>query len=134
MLNGTGATKGSFTAPNVTVRDSSNPVQRGYLFPVCAGRVRQADHFSSSLPPITTGAKTWISLDSSGGRRHYGCFHMDDFFEALPPGMTFTSVGNQATITGTATTPGTYNFTIHVVDGNTGNLQQTLSNPMTLVV
>jgi len=32
MLNGTGATKGSFTVPNVTVRDSSNPVQRATYF------------------------------------------------------------------------------------------------------
>ncbi|HXT24047.1 MAG TPA: putative Ig domain-containing protein [Candidatus Eisenbacteria bacterium] len=131
MLNGTGATKGSFTAPNVTVRDSSNPVQRATYFQFVLDVYGKLTILSSSLPPITTGAQTWISLDSSGGG---GGFTWTISSGALPPGMTFTSVGNQATITGTATTPGTYNFTIHVVDENTGNLQQTLSNPMTLVV
>src|SRR5262249_29982697 len=35
---------------------------------------------------------------------------------------------------GSPTAPGSYNFTLHVVDGNTGNLQQTLSQPLTLTV
>jgi hypothetical protein len=113
------------------VRDSSNPVQRATYFQFVLDVYGKLTILSSSLPPITTGAQTWISLDSSGGG---GGFTWTISSGALPPGMTFTSVGNQATITGTATTPGTYNFTIHVVDENTGNLQQTLSNPMTLVV
>jgi hypothetical protein len=134
-LNGTGVTNGSFTAPNVTVHDSSNPIQRASYFQFVLDVYGKLTILSSSLPPITTGAKTWISLDrSGGGGGTSGAFTWTISSGALPPGMNFTSVGNQATITGTATTPGTYNFTIHVVDGNTGSLQQTLSYPMTMVV
>lgn len=134
-LSGIGVTNGSFTTPNVTVRDSSNPIQRATYFQFVLDVYGKLTILSSSLPAITTGAKTWISLDSAGGGGGTsGAFTWTISSGALPPGMNFTSVGNQATITGTATTPGTYNFTIHVVDGNTGSLQQTLSYPMMMVV
>jgi hypothetical protein len=133
-LSGTGVTNGSFTAPNMTVRDSSNPIQSAAYFQFVLDVYGKLTILSSSLPPITTGAKTWISLDSAGGGGTSGAFTWTISSGALPPGMNFTSVGNQPTITGTATTPGTYNFTIHVVDGNSGSLQQTLSYPMTMVV
>ena len=135
MLSGTGVTNGSFTAPNVIVHDSSNPLQSASYFHFVLDVYGKLTILSSSLPPITTGAKTWISLDSAGGGGGTsGAFTWTITSGALPPGMNFTSAGNQATITGTATTTGTYNFTIHVVDGNAGSLQQTLSYPMTMVV
>jgi Putative Ig domain len=134
-LSGMGATNGSFTNPNVTVRDSSNPIQLATYFQFVLNVYGKLTILSSSLPPITTGVRTWISLNSAGGSGGTsGAFSWTISSGALPPGMNFTSTGNQATITGTATTLGTYNFTIHVVDGNTGALQQTLSYPMTMVV
>ena len=134
-LSGTGTTNGSFTNPNVTVRDSSNPMQFANYFQFVLDVYGKLTILSSSLPPITTGVKTWISLNSAGGGGGTsGTFTWTISSGALPPGMNFTATGNQATITGTATTPGTYNFTIHIVDGNTGSLQQTLSYPMTMVV
>jgi hypothetical protein len=134
-LSGTGVTSGSFSNPNVTVHDSSNPVQGATYFQFVLDIYGKLSILTSSLPPITTGATTWMSLVSAGGGGGTsGAFTWTISAGALPPGMMFTTVGNQATITGAATTPGIYNLTIHVVDGNTGSLQQTLSYPMTLLV
>jgi hypothetical protein len=81
----------------------------------------------TTLPTATAGIPyTPNTIQESGGTAP---FTWSIFAGALPPGLTLTTSGAAGgTISGTATTAGTYNFTVKIVDknGNYGTQQFSL--------
>ncbi len=71
---------------------------------------------TQSLPSATVGSPYSATLTATGGLPPYTWSIISG---SLPPGLSLDTSGN---ITGTPTTPGTYNFTVQVVDpiGNVG--------------
>ncbi len=110
----TGSTAGqsSFT---VTVKDSSNPVQSAsgqYTINV----ELPLSITTSSLPGAFVGTAYTATISASGGTSPY-TFSVDSSATQLPTGLTLSSANNQATISGTATTAGTYtNIVVDVHD------------------
>jgi hypothetical protein len=129
-FTGTGV-GGTFVSPNVSVSDSSNPQQGTYYAGFSLNVYAKLAFLTSSLPPITTNGTTWLGLNARGGG---GPYTWTISSGSLPPGMNFKNIGGNSTITGSPTSSGTYNFTVKIVDGNSGSLQQTVSFPLTLVV
>jgi hypothetical protein len=129
-FSGTGV-GGTFADPNVTVQDSSNPPQTATYFNFVLDVYAKLNILTSSLPPIAVGGNTYLELITSTTAAPHTWTITSG---GLPPGVNLITTNDMALLKGTPTTAGTYPFTIHLVDGNTGSLQQTISVPMTLVV
>lgn len=129
-LTGTGV-GGTFVSPIVFVNDSSNPPQSTFYVGFSLNVYAKLAFFTSSLPPITTNSTTWLGLHVTGGG---GPYTWSVVSGSVPLGMNFTNIGGNGTITGSPNSAGAYNFTVKVVDGNSGSLQQTVTSPLTLVV
>jgi len=131
-LNGTpqGA---SYTTPNVTVQDSSNPPQFANYFGFGLQVWGKLSIITSSLPTVAMGSNVWLQPIGTGGEVPY---QWSLSIGILPPGLSVTTPSTYAgnVITGSPTTPGTYTFTLALSDGNTGSLHQTTSQQLTLVV
>ncbi len=129
-LSGTGI-GGTFADPNVTVQDSSNPRQTATYFSFVLDVYAKLDIKTSSLPPISVGGTTYLELVTSTTAAPYTWTITSG---SLPPGLNLVTTNDMALFKGAPTAAGTYQFTVHLVDGNTGNLQQSVSAPLTLVV
>ncbi|HLZ13785.1 MAG TPA: Ig domain-containing protein [Candidatus Acidoferrum sp.] len=129
-LSGTGI-GGTFAHPNVTVQDSSNPPQSATYFSFVLDVYTKLVIKTSSLPPISVGGTTYLGLVTSSTATPYTWTITSG---SLPPGLDLVTTNDMALFKGTPTAAGTYPFTIHLVDGNTGNLQQSVSAALTLVV
>jgi hypothetical protein len=129
-LSGTG-TSGSFTSPNVYVQDSSNPTQHATYFGFVLDVYGKLTILPSFLPTVGTGGKVVFALPSKGGAAP---LQWSITSGTLPAGLTFGTSGDLGLISGSATTAGSYSFTVGLSDGNTGNLHQTASQQYTLVV
>lgn len=129
-FNGTGV-GGTFADPNVFVKDSSNPPQTAIYFDFVLDVYAKLSILTSSLPPIAVGGNTYLELITSTTAAPYTWTITSG---GLPPGINLNTTNDMALLKGTPTTAGTYPFTLHLVDGNTGGLKQTISVPMTLVV
>jgi Putative Ig domain len=110
----TGSTAGqsSFT---VTVKDSGNPVQTAsaqYTINV----ELPLSITASSLPGAFVGTAYTTTISATGGTAPY-TFSIDASGTQLPAGLTLSNANNQATISGMATTVGTYtNIIVDVHD------------------
>ena len=126
-------TGASYTSPNVSVHDSSNPPQTTTYFNFALEVWGKLIITTSSLPPITTGRDTSIGIFSTGGAAP---LQWSISSGAVPPGMTFgtNNYWEIATISGAPTQAGSYAFTLALSDGNAGSLHQTASLPLTLTV
>jgi len=129
-LSGTGV-GGTFADPNVTVQDSSNPPQTATYFSFVLDVYAKLNILTSSLPPVAVGGNTYLELITSITAAPYT---WSITAGAPPPGISLVTTNAMGLLKGTPTAAGTYQFTIRLVDGNTGNLQQTVSVPLTLVV
>ena len=129
-FSGTGV-GGTFADPNVFVKDSSNPPQTAIYFNFVLDVYAKLKILTSSLPPIAVGGNTYLELMTSTTASPHTWTITSG---GLPPGVNLNTANDMALLKGTPTSPGTYPFTIHLVDGNTGSLQQTISVPMTLLV
>ena len=129
-LSGT-PTSVSYTSPNVSVRDSSNPPQTATYFNFVLQVFGKLAILTSSLPTVATASTTWLGLASVGGGFPY---QWNVSSGTLPPGMIFNTIGGNGAISGSPTQAGSYTFTVSISDGNTGNLHQTTSQQLTLTV
>lgn len=129
-LSGT-AGGASYTSPNISVHDSSNPPQRATYFNFVLQVFGKLAILTSSLPTIATGSTTWLGLAATGGNFPYQWSMSSG---SLPPGMIFSTIGGNGTLSGSPAQAGAYTFTLTISDGNTGNLHQTTSQQLTLTV
>lgn len=131
-LSGT-PTGASYTSPNVSVHDSSNPPQTVTYFSFVLEVWGKLVLETTSLPAIATGSSVWLQPLTNGGAAP---FQWSVSSGSLPPGMNLTPLQGNATIaiTGSPTTAGTYSFTLSISDGNPGTLHQTTSQQLTLTV
>ena len=131
-LSGTPA-GASYTSPNVSVHDSSNPPQTVTYFNFVLEVWGKLVLETTSLPAIATGSSVWLQPLTNGGAAP---FQWSVSAGSLPPGMNLTPLQGNATIaiTGSPTTAGTYSFTLSISDGNPGTLHQTTSQQLTLTV
>jgi hypothetical protein len=129
-LSGTG-TAGSWTAPNVSVQDSSNPPQIARYYSFVLDVYGKLTILPSLLPPVATDGNVLFGLPSTGGAAP---LQWSLASGTLPPGLTFGTSGDIGLLSGSPSTAGSYTFTIGLSDGNTGNLHQTTSRQYTLVV
>ncbi len=79
---------------------------------------------SASLPGATTGVAYFLQLEATGGALPYS---WSVSAGSLPPGLTLSGSGS---ITGNATTPGTYTFTVTVSDA----AKDTANQPFRIIV
>ncbi len=120
----------SFTSV-INVHDSSSPaLTANYLF-FSLTVYQKLGIITNSLPPIATGSTTWLGMASTGGAFPYQWTLSSG---SVPPGMTFSTIGGNGTISGSPTNAGSYIFTLSISDGNTGTLHQTTSQQLTLTV
>lgn len=129
-LTGT-ANGGSFTDPNVSVKDSSNPPQFATYFQFVLDVYGKLTILPTSLPTVATGSNVAFGIVSNGGAAP---LQWSISSGALPPGLKFGTVGDISVISGFPTIPNSYTFTVALSDGNTGNLHQTTSQQLTLTV
>jgi hypothetical protein len=127
-LSGT-ANGGSFSSPNISVHDSSNPPLTAsyYFFTLQAwGKLVIS---TTSMPTIATGSTTWLQPVLTGGGSPY---QWSVSSGTLPPGMTLRAT--DGAIFGSPTAAGTYAFTLAVSDANTGTVHQSTSRQFNLAV
>lgn len=122
---------GAGTSSEIIAQDSSNPpLQTNYAtFTLIV--FSKLGILTSSLPTISTGANTTLAPTATGGSLPY---QWSVSSGSLPPGMVVNSTNGGSTISGTATSAGSYTFSLSVSDGNSGNLHQTTSQPITWTV
>ena len=121
----------SGTSSVITVHDSSTPPLTANYLVFSLTVYGKLGVLTSKLPAIATGSTTWLGLASAGGAFPY---QWSVSSGSLPPGMTFSTIGGNGTISGSPTQAGSYTFTVAISDGNTGNLHQTISQQLTLTV
>jgi hypothetical protein len=112
LLAGTASVAGAYSFA-VQVIDGANPANsdsRQYSLTVIATPGAGLSLVNAFLPPARVGASYTANLIAAGGTTPY-TFGVSA--GALPPGLTLATTGR---ITGTATTDGTYSFTVRVTD------------------
>ena len=113
-LSGAGVLSGTPTTPGtynfvVTATDADGCAgNRGYSLAVSCPTITLAP---SSLPPGTVGTAYNQTITASGGTGPYAFSTSGP----LPPGLTLSASGS---LSGTPTTPGTYNFVVTATDAN----------------
>jgi len=117
---GTGGGGTSYAAPSVT--DASFSVATTQ-FPSVTITYPALALATTSLPAGTAGAAYSQALEASGGALPYQFWQVTA--GSLPPGLSLDN--STGTITGTPTTPGTYNFTAQVTDANNTTATHALS-------
>jgi hypothetical protein len=123
----------SYTSPNVSVHDNSNPPQTATYLNFVLEVWGKLALETTSLPAVATGSTVWLQPLTNGGAAP---FQWSVSSGSLPPGMNLNPLQGNATIaiTGSPTTAGTYSFTLSISDGNPGTLHQTTSQQLTLAV
>jgi len=114
----------------ITVHDSSNPPLNANYLVFSLTVFQKLGILTSSLPPIATGSTTWLGMASAGGSFPYQW----SISGSSPPGMNFSTIGGNGTISGSPSQTGSYTFTVAISDSNTGNLHQTTTQQLTLTV
>ena len=117
---GTGGGGTSYAAPSVT--DASFSVATTQ-FPSVTITYPALALATTSLPAGTAGAAYSQALEASGGALPYQFWQVTA--GSLPPGLSLDN--STGTISGTPTTPGTYNFTVTVADATLSTASQALS-------
>jgi len=127
-LSGIPKSVGTFLSV-INAQDSSNPPLRANYTVFQLIVYDKLRISTSSLPPIAAGSSVWLGLQSAGG-----AFPITWSLSSgsLPAGMTFDV--STAVLHGVPATPGTYPVTFAISDGNSGNLHQTSSLPLTIAV
>jgi hypothetical protein len=120
----------SFTSI-INVHDNSSPPLNANYQVFSLVVYQKLGIITSSLPTIATGSTTWLGLAATGGGFPYQWSLSSG---SLPPGMAFSIIGGNGTISGSPMAAGAYTFTLAVSDGNTGTLHQTTSQQLTLTV
>jgi len=126
-LSGT-AGGANFTTSFITVSDSSSPpLTASLVFSLQVfGKLRITTSF---WPPIANGNDAWLTPEVTGGIAPYTWSVSGG---SLPVGMRIST--KDGTISGTPTTSGSFPITLNVTDGGQGNLAQTSTKQLTLVV
>jgi Putative Ig domain len=127
-LSGT-AIGGSYTSPNISVRDSSNPPLSAAYFNFALEAWSKLIVTTTSLPTIGTTSAILLQPFANGGAVPYQWSVSSGTF---PPGLSLAS--SNGTISGSPTTAGVYTFNLNISDVNTGNLHQTTSQQLTWTV
>lgn len=105
VISGTPTALGQYPSIIVDAKDSTaNTAQKTFTLTVTSQTFTISP---SSLPAGTVGVSYNQTITASGGVSPY-TFSLDPASNPLPPSLTFTAGSNQATITGTPTTAGTY--------------------------
>jgi len=127
-LSGIPKSVGTFLSV-INAQDSSNPPLRANYTVFQLIVYDKLRISTGSLPPIAAGSSVWLGLQSAGG-----AFPITWSLSSgsLPAGMTFDV--STAVLHGVPATPGTYPVTFAISDGNSGNLHQTSSLPLTIAV
>jgi large repetitive protein len=129
-LSGTPSASGQ-TNVNVTVWDSSNPPLFATFFTFALLVTPKLSIMTSDLPPVAIGRKLLLEPFVIGGAAPYQW----SVTGTLPPGVSLSPVDfGDSAFAGTATTAGTYNFTLNISDGNTGTLHQSASQSLSWTV
>lgn len=115
----------------ITVHDSSTPPLTANYLVFTLTVYGKLGVLTSTLPTISTGSTTWLGLASAGGAFPY---QWSVSSGSLPPGMIFSTIGGNGTVSGSPTQAGSYTFTVAISDGNTGSLHQMTSQQLTLMV
>lgn len=119
------------TTSVITVQDSSSPPLSANYLVFTLTVYGKLGILTSSLPAMSTNSTTWLGLASAGGAFPYQWSVSQG---SLPPGMVFSNIGGNGTISGSPPMAGSYAFTVQISDGNAGSLHQTTSQQLTLVV
>ncbi len=127
IISGTPTVANSF---NFTVRvaDSANPVNVATkdLSITVVAAPSPLTITTTSLPGGTEGVSYSQTASATGGTGSY-TWSLNTGSGPLPPGLTLTSGTQSATISGTPTAAGTYNFVLKVVDGDNNSDTQALT-------
>lgn len=123
-VSGTPTTAGTSTL-TVKVTDSSNPTQTTTGPVTLVVSPAALTLTISSLPNGTVGVPYTATIGVSGGTSPYACSVTAG---TLPAGLTLTG----CTVSGTPTTAGTANLTVHVTDSSSP--QQSTSGPVSLTI
>ncbi|MEW5767239.1 MAG: putative Ig domain-containing protein [bacterium] len=126
VISGTPTTAGTsnFT---VQVQDSSSPVQTDDQALSITINPATLTITTTSLPSGTVGTAYYQTVSATGGTTPYTWSILSG---SLPPGLSLTSGTPNATISGTPTTAGTYNFTVRVTDA----ASQTNDQPLSIII
>ena len=129
-LSGT-ANGASYTSPNITVHDSSNPPLTAAYYNFALDVWGKLVVNTTSLPTVATASTVLLQPLANGGAAPYQW----SLTGSLPPGLNLGSlVSGDITITGSPTTAGVYTFSLNISDGNPGTLHQTTSQQLTWTV
>src|SRR5439155_19535649 len=118
-------------SPNISVHDSSNPPQRATYFNFVLHVFGKLAILTSSLPTIATGSTTWLGFAATGGNFPYQWSMSSG---SMPPGMIFSTIGGNGTLSGLPAQAGAYAFTFTISYGYSRNLHQTAAHHPTLTV
>ncbi|MEW5767715.1 MAG: putative Ig domain-containing protein [bacterium] len=112
VISGTPTTAGTSTF-TVRVQDSSSPVQTDDQALSIIINPATLTITTTSVPSGTVGTAYSQIVSATGGTTPYTWSILSG---SLPPGLSLTPGTPNATISGTPTTAGTYNFTVRVTD------------------
>jgi hypothetical protein len=107
VISGTPTSLGTYNNIVVDVQDSASPAATAQQTFSLTVTTQALTITPSSLPSGTVSVAYSQTITATGGTSPY-TFSLDPASNPLPPGLTFTGGSNQATITGTPTTTGTY--------------------------
>lgn len=122
----------SYTSPNITVHDSSNPPLTATYYNFALEVWGKLVMSTTSLPTVATASTVLLQPLANGGA---GPYQWSLSSGSLPPGLNLDSlVSGNVTISGSPTTAGVYTFSLNISDGNPGTLHQTTSQQLTWTV
>ena len=127
VITGSPTTPGTFNF-TVTVTDSSSPVQTATApLSIQITAMPPVSIITAVLGPGTVGTAYSQTLGASGGKPTYTWSVPPG---TLPPGLTLNT--SSGVITGSPTTPGTFNFTVTVTDSSSP--VQTATAPLSIQI
>jgi hypothetical protein len=122
----------SFTSPNISVHDSSNPPLTATYYNFVLDVTPKLVIYTTLLPTVATGSTVFLQPIVMGGAANYQWSISPG---SLPPGTSLNTFSNgNAYFSGSPTTAGVYTFSLNISDGNSGNLHQATSQQLTWTV
>ena len=135
VISGTPTAGGAFTNILIDVEDSQQPTankaQAVFSLTITAAPL-VVSPAAGALPNATQGVAYTESITATGGTTPY-TFTLDQASAALPAGLSFSSTGTGATISGTPTAVGTTTgIVVDVTDSSQGGVTQQITYSLTV--